>query len=211
MQVTATKRGRGRPRIHEDDVLLEAAFKAFAADGYEGMSVRTVATELGLSHGALNRRFGSKWNIFEAAITHGFANMIAAMQAERAARQAPADDLAAVRELIRSFMVVNETRPEFCQLMNMEGLRRTPQLELILQQSLGTLVPDFSALLRRLEAAGVIYPISMRALFFLVAHGAEAAFSLTGISSYFDKLDGHLDAQAHIEDMTDLIMRGITR
>ncbi|MBJ7399323.1 TetR family transcriptional regulator [Mycolicibacterium sp.] len=211
MEATATKRGRGRPRIHEDDVLLEAAFRAFAADGYEGMSVRTVATELGLSHGALNRRFGSKWNIFEAAITHGFANMIAAMQAERAARQAPADDLAAVRELIRSFMVVNEPRPEFCQLMNMEGLRRTPQLELILQQSLGTLVPDFSALLRRLEAAGVIYPISMRALFFLVAHGAEAAFSLTGISSYFDKLDGHLDAQAHIEDMTDLIMRGITR
>ncbi|MEJ6537260.1 MAG: TetR/AcrR family transcriptional regulator [Mycobacterium sp.] len=211
MEATATKRGRGRPRIHEDDVLLEAAFRAFAADGYEGMSVRTVATELGLSHGALNRRFGSKWNIFEAAITHGFANMIAAMQAERAARQAPADDLAAVRELIRSFMVVNEPRPEFCQLMNMEGLRRTPQLELILQQSLGTLVPNFSALLRRLEAAGVIHPISMRALFFLVAHGAEAAFSLTGISSYFDTLDGHLDAQAHIEDMTDLIMRGITR
>jgi len=211
MEATATKRGRGRPRIHEDDVLLEAAFRAFAADGYEGMSVRTVATELGLSHGALNRRFGSKWNIFEAAITHGFANMIAAMQAERAARPAPADDLAAVRELIRSFMVVNETRPEFCQLMNMEGLRRTPQLELILQQSLGTLVPDFSALLRRLEAAGVIYPISMRALFFLVAHGAEAAFSLTGISSYFDDLDGPLDARAHIEAMTDFIMRGITR
>ena len=211
MEATATKRGRGRPRIHEDDVLLEAAFRAFAADGYEGMSVRTVATELGLSHGALNRRFGSKWNIFEAAITHGFANMIAAMQAERAARQAPADDLAAVRELIRSFMVVNEPRPEFCQLMNMEGLRRTPQLELILQQSLGTLVPNFSALLRRLEAAGVIHPISMRALFFLVAHGAEAAFSLTGISSYFDDLDGPLDAKAHIEAMTDLIMRGITR
>jgi len=211
MEAPATKRGRGRPRIHEDDVLLEAAFKAFAADGYEGMSVRTVATELGLSHGALNRRFGSKWKIFEAAITHGFTTMIAAMEADRAARPTPADDLAEVRELIRSFMVVNETRPEFCQLMNMEGLRRTPQLELILQQSLGTLVPNFSALLRRLEASGVIYPISMRAMFFLVAHGAEAAFSLTGVSSYFDDLDGPLDAQAHIEAMTDFIMRGITR
>jgi len=211
MEATSTKRGRGRPRIHEDDVLLEAAFKAFAADGYDGMSVRTVATELGLSHGALNRRFGSKWEIFEAAITHGFANMIAAIEAERSARPAPADDLAEVRERIRSFMVVNEPRPEFCQLMNMEGLRRTPQLELILQRSLDALVPDLSPLLRRLEEAGVIYPISMRALFFLVAHGAEAAFSLTGISSYFDDRDGPLDAQAHIEAMTDLIMRGITR
>jgi len=211
MDAPATKRGRGRPRIHEDDVLLEAAFKAFAADGYERMSVRTVATELGLSHGALNRRFGSKWAIFEAAITHGFTNLIAAMHADRVARPAPADDLALVREMIRSFMAVNETRSEFCQLMNMEGLRRTPQLEFILQQSFGTLMPDLTAVLGRLEEAGVIYPISSRALFFLVAHGAEAAFSLTGVSSYFDDLDGPLDAQAHIEAMTDLIMRGITR
>jgi AcrR family transcriptional regulator len=198
MDAPPIKRGRGRPRIHEDDVLLEAAFKAFAADGYEGMSVRTVATGLGLSHGALNRRFGSKWEIFEAAITHGFATMLAAMESERTTRPVPADDLAEVRETIRSFMVVNEHRPEFCQLMNMEA-------------SLDALVPHLSALLRRLEAAGVIYPITIRALFFLVAHGAEAAFSLTGISSYFDDVDGPLDAQAHIEAMTDLIMRGITR
>jgi hypothetical protein len=73
------------------------------------------------------------------------------------------------------------------------------------------MMPGFSALLRRLEAAGVIYPISLRAMFFLLAHGAEAVFSLTGISSFFDDLDGPLDAQAHIEAMTDLIMRGITR
>ena len=211
MDAPPIKRGRGRPRIHEDDVLLEAAFKAFAADGYEGMSVRTVANGLGLSHGALNRRFGSKWEIFEAAITHGFATMLAAMESERTTRPVPADDLAEVRETIRSFMVVNEHRPEFCQLMNMEGLRRTPQLEVIMTASLDALVPHFSELLGRLEKAGAIYPITIRALFFLVAHGAEAAFSLTGISSYFDDLDGPLDAQAHIEAMTDLIMRGITR
>jgi len=211
MEAPPIKRGRGRPRIHEDDVLLEAAFKAFAADGYEGMSVRTVATGLGLSHGALNRRFGSKWEIFEASITHGFTKMIAAMEKDRDARPEPGDDLAQVREIIHSFMVVNQHRPEFCQLMNMEGLRRTPQLELILAVSFDALIPQVAALLGRLEAAGLIYPITGRALFFLMAHGAEAAFTLTGISSYFDDLDGPLDAQTHIEAMTDLIMRGITR
>ena len=75
--------------------------------------------------------------------------MFAAMEAERAARPVPADDLAEVREIIRSFMVVNEHRPEFCQLMNMEGLRRTPQLEVIMAASLYALIPHFSALLRR--------------------------------------------------------------
>ena len=211
MDAPQIKRGRGRPRIHEDDVLLDAAFKAFAADGYEGMSVRTVALELGLSHGALNRRFGSKWEIFEAAITHGFTKMIAAMDEERATRAESAGELAQLREIIHSFMVVNEHRPEFCQLMNVEGLRRTPQLELILAVSFDALVPQVAALLGRLEAADLIYPITGRALFFLLAHGAEAAFTLTGISSYFDDLDGPLEPQAHIEQMTDFIMRGITR
>lgn len=211
MNAPQIKRGRGRPRIHEDDVLLEAAFKAFAAEGYEGMSVRTVATELGLSHGALNRRFGSKWEIFEASITHGFTTMIAAMAEDQATRQEPTDDLAQLREIIHSFMVVNQHRPEFCQLMNMEGLRRTPQLELILAVSFDALVPQVAALLSRLESAGRIYPITGRALFFLLAHGAEAAFTLTGVSSYFDDIDGPLDPAAHIEQMTDFIMRGITR
>jgi len=211
MVVVEKKRGRGRPPIHEDDVLLEAAFKAFAASGYDGMSVRAVAEELGLSHGALNRRFGGKQEIFEAAINHGFQNMITAMAAEQAARPDPADDLATLRETVRSFMVVNRHRPEFGQLMNMEGLRRTPQLKFIIDQSVAALAPALSSLLRRLEQAGRIYPISARALFFLVAHGAEAPFVLPGTSSYFDDIDGPLDAEAHIQAMTDLIMRGITR
>ena len=211
MVVVEKKRGRGRPPIHEDDVLLEAAFKAFAASGYDGMSVRAVAEELGLSHGALNRRFGGKHEIFEAAVNHGFRDMLAAMAAEQSSRLEPADDLAALREIIRSFMVVNQDRPEFGQLMNLEGLRRSPQLEFIFHQSMAAFVPLVSPLLRRLEKAGLIYPLSTREMFFLVAHGAEAPFVLAGISSHFDDIDGPLDAEAHIQAMTDLIMRGITR
>ena len=79
--------------------------------------------------------------------------------------------------------------------------------------------PEYGALnaqseqvtLRRLEKAGLIYPLSTREMFFLVAHGAEAPFVLAGISSHFDDIDGPLDAEAHIQAMTDLIMRGITR
>ena len=161
-----TTRHRGRPRVYTDDVLLEAAFKAFAESGYEGMSVRTVAEELGLSHGALNRRFGSKLKIFERAIAHGFETLFAAMAAEQAARPAPDD---------ASFM------------------------------------PAIDALKKRLEDAGLIYPITTRALFFLVTHGSDSVFSMKGLSSYFDDLDGPLNAEEHIEAMTDLIMRGLTR
>ena len=209
--VRHSQRARGRPPIHDDAVLLQAAFKAFAEHGYESMSVRAVAESLGLSHGALNRRFGGKREIFEAAITHGFEDMFAAMTAEQAARPEPTDDLAQLKEMIRSFMVVNAERPEFGQLMNMEGLRRTEQLDYIAQRSVAPFALALSALLHRLQEAGVIHPIAARSLFLLVAHGAEAPFTLNGLSSYFDDVDGPFDAETHIEQTVALVMRGITR
>lgn len=207
----ATSGARGRPRIHDDAELLEAAFTAFAEHGYEAMSVRAVAEDLGLSHGALNRRFGGKRAIFEAAMAHGFEQMLAAMAAEQAARGEPADDLAKLREMIRSFLVVNGARPQFGQLMNLEGLRRTDRLDFIAQRSVAPYALMLSALLRKLQEAGVIYPIPARALFLLVTQGAEAPFTLRGLSSYFDEFDGPFDAEAHIEQTVDLVMRGITR
>ena len=113
--------------------------------------------------------------------------------------------------MIRSFLVVNAERPEFGQLMNMEGLRRTEQLDYIAKQNVAPFALALSALLNRLGEAGVIHPISARSLFLLVTHGAEAPFTLTGLSSYFDDVDGPFDADTHIEQTVALVMRGITR
>ena len=63
----------------------------------------------------------------------------------------------------------------------------------------------------RLRDVGRIRPVTTRALFFLVAHGAEAPYTLTALSEAFDVLDGPLDPERHADDMTDLIMRGIAR
>ena len=54
---------RGRPKIHEDDAILEAALREFAVKGYEGTSLRSLNNELGLNHGTINIPFGS-------ALTH---------------------------------------------------------------------------------------------------------------------------------------------
>ena len=46
-----TAETRGRPRIRDDDEILRAALHAFAEHGYEGMSLRTLNAEMGLSRG----------------------------------------------------------------------------------------------------------------------------------------------------------------
>ncbi|MBU6227946.1 MAG: TetR/AcrR family transcriptional regulator, partial [Acidobacteria bacterium] len=45
--------GRGRPKLHSDEAILEAALRLFATHGYDGTSLRSLNRELGLSHSAI--------------------------------------------------------------------------------------------------------------------------------------------------------------
>ena len=66
---------RGRPRcqqaaISRDDI-IEQAFIAFAQQGYEGVSLRQLATICGVSDSLLHHHFGSKHQLWQqAADTH---------------------------------------------------------------------------------------------------------------------------------------------
>ncbi len=50
------------------DEILGAALRAFATHGYEGVSVRTLNRELGVSHSLINGRFGSKEDLWYATV-----------------------------------------------------------------------------------------------------------------------------------------------
>ena len=93
--------------------------------------------------------------------------------------------------------------------MNQEGLNHSPRLEYIVDNVLVPLFATVGVVLDRLRAAGRIRPVSARALFFLVAHGAEAPYTLAALSEAFDAVDGPLDPELHADDVTDLLMRGI--
>jgi len=200
---------RGRPRICQDDEILAAALRAFAAHGYDAMSVRALNSELGLSHGTINQRFRSKHQLYLAAIDHGFSEFLADIGRERAKRPTGGDDLDVLRESIRAFLIAASRRPELGRLMNQEGLHETDRLDYIVRT---VIVPAFGpavVTLRRLAEAGRIHPVSARMLFFLVAHGAEAPYTLAALSGAFDDMDGRLDAAAHADAATELIMRGM--
>ena len=72
----ASAETRGRPRLRRDDEILDAALLAFASHGYAGMSLRKLNSELGLSHGTISHRYGSKERLYYAAVDHGFVQSI---------------------------------------------------------------------------------------------------------------------------------------
>jgi hypothetical protein len=94
--------------------------------------------------------------------------------------------------------------------MNQEGLQSTARLQYIVDSVIMPLFSVMGELLDRLRAADRICPVTARGLFFLVMHGAEAPYTLTALSQAFDAVDGPLEPEHHADDMTDLIMRGIT-
>jgi AcrR family transcriptional regulator len=64
----APKRPRGRPRQpHVDRAILEATLDAFIQDGYEGMSVDSVADRAGVAKATVYRRWPSKQELLIAA------------------------------------------------------------------------------------------------------------------------------------------------
>ncbi|MEA2682477.1 MAG: hypothetical protein QOK05_805 [Chloroflexota bacterium] len=185
-----TKR-RGRPKAEDApaalDEILDAALRAFATHGYDGVSVRTLNRELGVSHNLIHQRFGSKQSLWYAAVDRAFSQQIT----ELATGFDPTlvDPLDQLNHAIRRFVRYSAERPELLGLMNIEGRIDTERLDYIYSTYIAPALAPLGRLLDHLRENGRIRPISLRALFFLIAHGAAAPFTLVPLARRFDNMD----------------------
>src|SRR3979411_1069084 len=80
MAQTSEDKGAGRPKAQDApatlEQILDAAFRAFATYGYDGVSVRTLNRELGVSHNLIHQRFGSKQGLWYAAVDRAFGQQV---------------------------------------------------------------------------------------------------------------------------------------
>jgi AcrR family transcriptional regulator len=189
-QVSDEKR-RGRPRAQDApatlEQILDAAFRAFATYGYDGVAVRTLNRELGVSHNLIHQRFGSKSGLWYAAVDHAFGQQVV----ELATWFDPTidDPLAQLNHAIRAFVHYNAQRPELLGLMSIEGRVESERLDYIYENYIAPSLAPLGRLLDYLQEQGRIRPITLRALFFLVAHGAAAPFALSPLARHFDDTD----------------------
>ncbi len=106
---------RRRPQ-HPDQALLEAASGVFAREGYAAASVARIANEAGATKPTLYARFGSKAELYEAAVRYQ-ADAIARElfdAYERAMQLGLAD---AVREGVDAWFAFAEARPDGMRLL----------------------------------------------------------------------------------------------
>jgi AcrR family transcriptional regulator len=207
-----TKR-TGRPKAEDAPVtveqILDAAFRAFATYGYDGVAVRTLNRELGVSHNLIHQRFSSKQGLWYAAVDRAFGQQVT----ELATSFDPTltDPLDQLNHAIRRFVRYSAERPELLGLMNIEARVDSERLDYIYDNYVAPALVPLGLLLDYLREEGRIRPISLRALFFLIAHGAAAPFTLAPFARHFDDtdpLDPHQVAQ-QAELTADVIAGGL--
>jgi AcrR family transcriptional regulator len=188
MALTEESKRTGRPRAQDapatPEQILDQAFRAFATYGYDGVTVRTLNRELGVSHNLIHQRFGSKRDLWYAAVDRAFSQQVTELAT--AFDPTLSDPLDQLNYAIRRFVGYSAERPELLGLMNIEARVESDRLDYIY---VAPALAPLGRLLDHLQANGRIRPISLRALFFLVAHGAAAPFTLAPLARRFDDAD----------------------
>jgi AcrR family transcriptional regulator len=213
MNVPTQRRPPGRPRTEDSpaslDDILGAALRAFATHGYDGVSLRTINRELGVSHNLINGRFGSKEALWCATVDWAFRSLVHGLAS--ALDPTMSDPLDQLRLTVRTFMVHSAGHPELLGLMNIEGRQNTERLAYIYNTYIHPALEPIHRLLDHLAAEGRSRPISLRSFHFLLAHGAAAPFTLAALARHFDPSDP-LDpdaVEAHADLAADFIVRAI--
>ncbi|MCW2557845.1 MAG: putative transcriptional regulator, TetR [Mycobacterium sp.] len=200
----AKERPRGRPKAADSlpvDVILAVALKQFAVLGYDGASLRTINRELGVSHNLIYQRFGTKEDLWRAAVDYGFGGLINELHA--AFDPTISEPLEQLRLSIRQFLVYSAAHPELLSLMNNEGRQDTERLRYVYETYVEPSQRPIVRLLHHLAEDGTIRPISHRAFFFLVTHGGAAPFSLVSLATLLDPTPPN--DPAGIERQADLV------
>lgn len=209
--VTSPPAPRGRPRIFEDAAILDAALMAFAAQGFDGMSIRSLNRELGLSHATVNQRFGTKSVLYAAAIEHGFRSLLDDLNAEVAALDIPDDPLEELRRRFRALLVASSRHPHIGRLMNNEGLVDSPRLEKIFRLYIEPAMRVTTRLMARLVDEGRIVDVSERVIFFLLVQGGSMPFTLVGLANRFNESNGPVDPEVLADEVANYLVRGLVR
>lgn len=204
----------GRPPGADADktkaAILDAALSAFAERGFEGASIREITSSVGVGHNLVRHYFGSKEDLWRAAVGHGLGpaaeRIIETLDTEAA--QPLRTTLRAGLELLMEEAAAN---PDAFRLFLAEALRGGERFDQIYDD---VLEPISQAVLGYARATGEIPPtVDLRVLGIFVFGAALSPFTFEGFASRIGftppRRDEPLDAQ--VDQLIEMIVTGMTR
>lgn len=183
--------------------ILDTAAVVFAASGFAGTQVQTIADRLGIGNGTVYRYFPTKEALFLAAVDRGLEELTTEMDAILA--RPDGDAVTQVRRAVRAYLGFFHRRPEMAELFIQEraAFPHHHRPLYFARQCGGDHDAKHAEFWDRLVASGAVRPVP-RERFFAVVGDLLYGTILTNL------LSGRpTDPGAQTDDILDVILNGL--
>ncbi len=155
----AKPRSSGRPPGDTGDrtrgAILDAALEMFATVGFDAMSVRELTRQLGVSHNLVHHHFGTKEELWRAAIDHGMGpaaeDWAALLDRSVGSPRSPE----VLREVIEGGVALLAERPQLARILTDESSRPGSRLDYLYERYVGPILEILGRFLGESRAFGV--------------------------------------------------------
>ncbi|MFC8826035.1 TetR/AcrR family transcriptional regulator [Streptomyces sp. NPDC057137] len=189
---------------------MAAAIEAFSVHGYNGVSLRTVNDELGVSRNLLYQRFGSKEKLWHAAVDWAFGPLLDHLEA---ADDELADPMIRLRVLSLNFIEYSATRPYLARLVVMEGAVASDRLEYLYRHYIEPVRSRFIPVFDLLREQGRIKNIPAEVFYFLLTSGGTAPYGQNGVASLMNPELASTDetrVRLYAENVAEVLINGLS-
>lgn len=212
-----TRRGRGRPRkssapAQSIEQLLEASAAIFARDGYDGVSLRKLQKELGVSYTFFHHYFDSKDALWKAVVDQLAGATTTQVLAALSNIDEHHNELDALREAIAIYLRNAIEHPAIHLICLQEAISGGPRLDYIYRHYFEGAWAVIGELVCRVELSGRMKAIPAETLFFAV----QSALAPLIQRPFYQKLTGKKtlptrNIDHYIQQTTDLLFYGWCR
>ena len=149
---TAAVRRKGRPSAAAAAaapptraVILDTAERLFAARGVDGVAVRDLAAEMGITASSLYNHFASKQALYDAVIERGLGPIVAVVARAWQDGFQPDD----VRRTLDGLTAHLAGHPHLAPLLQRALLEESPSMQALLERGFGSLYREGTSVLRK--------------------------------------------------------------
>lgn len=178
----ATKRryladGRAAQKRETSKRILDCALKHFSEYGFEASSLRDIAGDAGVTHTVIRQRFGSKEDLWRAAIDEMSA---------RQERELGFDEWLGLEsltashlcDLIHRYVGYCSRHPENLRIMIHETMRDNERVKWVAEKHIKRTHEPFIRLLQRAIKDGLIADVPVPTLMYILTGSSEMMFAL---------------------------------
>ena len=197
-------RSRGRPtratQVMSREAIVHAAFAAFAQSGYDGVSLRQLATQCGVSDSLLHHYFGSKQHLWQQTADHFVTPLMADLMRNLEALAQQSDAASALRQNLPIALKRLVHDPVALTFIFREGEADNERSTYIRQTYMRPYLQRLDTLFEQAIAAGHFRAVSPAARHVLIS-GFLRSLVIPGL--LHDELSPHLQSPHHINALID--------